>query len=53
MLNFIFGGFINKHRPLGEPKLPYVFYTLLATGFYSVVLLFGFIPKSTLITLKG
>jgi len=28
--NLIFGDFVNKHRPFGKPKPPYVFYTLLA-----------------------
>ncbi len=33
MSNFIFGDFINKHKPLGKPKLLYVFYTLLGAVF--------------------
>ena len=33
MPNYIFGDFINKYRPFGKPKPPYVFYTLLAIVF--------------------
>jgi len=29
MPNFIFGDFVNKYRPFGKRKPPYVFYTLL------------------------